>query len=73
MKSVGGRVGCPPRRHVTGGALAALVVESASPQTGSNACKGKPTGAGWQAELSFSSNFSVRALEIFLNKDRVIT
>ncbi len=50
----------------------ALVPGSASAQTGGDVCKGKLTGAGRQAELSFSCNFNVSGLEIFSNKDATI-
>ena len=50
----------------------ALVPASASAQTAGDACNGKLTGVGHQAELSFSCNFNVRGLEIFSNKDATI-
>ena len=52
--------------------LLVLVPGSASAQTGGNACEGKLTGEGQQAELSFSCNFNVDVLEIFSNKDAAI-
>ena len=53
--------------------LLALVPGSASAQTAGDSCDGKLTGADQQAELSFSCNFNVRALEIFSNKDATIS
>ena len=47
----------------------ALVPGSASAET---VCEGKLTGEGQQAELSFSCNFNVAAIEIFSNKDATI-
>ena len=52
--------------------LLALVAGSAPAQTAGNACEGKLTGAGRQAELSFGCNFNVNGLEIFSNKDATI-
>ena len=53
--------------------LLAPLLGSASAQIGGDACEGKLTGVGRQAELSFSCNFGVRALEIFANKDARIS
>ena len=52
--------------------LLTLMPEPASAQTGGNACEGKLTGEGRQAELSFSCNFNVIGLEVFSNKDATI-
>ena len=51
----------------------ALLTGSASAQTAGNACEGKLTGGGQEAELSFSCNFNVNGLEIFSNKDATIS
>ena len=53
--------------------LLALMPASASAQTAGNACDGELTGAGQQAELSFSCNFNVNGLEIVSNKDATIS